>query len=311
MYEMIIIGGGPAGLTAGIYGKRGNLKVLLLEKMAVGGQLLLTDAVENYPGFVEIISGFELVEKLRKQAEKFGVEIVTDEVKNISREEESQLWQVRTEKDLYETFTVVIATGAKQRKLEAPGEDRLVGKGVSYCAMCDGPFFKGKKIIVVGGSNTAVKEALFLTNFAKEVVLIHRRGRLRAEQILQERLFSNERIEVIWKSMITGVLGENKVEAVTVENVNTHQKRQISCDGVFIFIGLDPNTEFLKGLVEVDTNGYIITDDDMNTSQEGIFACGDCRKKLLRQVVTACSDGAVASAAAFRYIEKVKGIKYE
>lgn len=311
MYDMVIVGGGPAGLTAGIYGRRGNLKVLLLEKMAVGGQLLLTDAIENYPGVLEEISGAELMEKLKNQAIKFGLKIEIKEVKALHRKENSKTWRVETNEDVFETLTVVIATGAKQRRLNVPGEEKLTGRGVSYCAICDAPFFRGKEVIVAGGSDTAVKEALFLTNFATKVTLIHRRNRLRAEKILQERAFANERIDFMWNSRITEILGENKVEAINVENIKTGQRKKIACDGVFVFIGFDPNTEFVRNLVDVDINGYIITDDDMHTSQEGIFACGDCRKKSLRQAITACSDGAVASASAFQYIEKLKGIKYE
>ncbi len=311
MYDLIIIGGGPAGLTAGIYARRGNLKVLLLEKSAVGGQLLLTDAMENYPGFVETISGFDLVDKIKRQAEKFGVEMVMEEVKEITREKEGRIptWKILARNNSYQATTVAIATGARQRRLNVPGEDKLTGRGVSYCATCDGPFFRGKKVAVVGGGNTAVKEALFLTNFAEKVTLIHRRDKLRAEEILQERAFSNKKIEFIWNAKATEILGKDSVEGLVVENVATHQKDEIPCQGVFVFIGLDPNTEFLKGLVEVDEHGYIITDEAMNTSQKGIFACGDCRRKPLRQVITACGDGATAGASAFHYIEELKGNK--
>jgi thioredoxin reductase (NADPH) len=312
MYDVIIIGGGPAGLTAGIYAARARLKTLLIEAFSVPGQAVVTDKIENYPGFPDGIGGFELIEKLKNQAKKFGLEFAAGEVKKIER---SARWRVVVEEaaqgSAYNSLSVIIATGAAPRKLNVPGEDKLKGKGVSYCAVCDGALFKDKSIVVVGGGDTAVEEALFLTKFGRKVTLIHRRDRLRATKILQERALSNKKIEFVWNSAAGEISGEQRVEAVRVRNNKTQEEKNLSCDGVFISIGYIPNTDFLKGAVKLDEKGYVIVDDSMRTSKEGIFACGDCREKLLRQVVTACGDGATAAFSAQQYVEELKGTAYK
>lgn len=313
LYDIIIIGGGPAGLTAGIYSARAKMKTLLLEKMMVGGQAAITETIENYPGFPEGIAGPELTERMREQAAKFGVDFFDAEVKKIRDQafETGRGFAVSTDQEEYSALALIAATGAQPSSLGIPGEKRLTGKGVSYCATCDGPFFRDQDIVVAGGGDTAVEEALFLTKFGKKVSLVHRRDRLRATKILQERASANPKIEFVWDSVLTEVMGDNNVEGVKVKNVKTEKEREIAAKGVFVFVGIVPNTEFLKDLVEMDESGYIITDENMQTRQEGIFACGDARKKLLRQVVTACGEGATAAFSAQHYIEELKGIAYK
>ncbi len=311
VYDVIVIGAGPAGLTAGLYLGRGRLKTLLLESTSLSPQAVVTEKIENYPGFPEGIGGFELVERFRKQTLQFGTEIVSAQVTGISHDEIDNLWQVYTGENVYSTFAIVVASGARPRKLGVPGEEKLIGRGVSYCATCDGAFFKGKDIVVVGGGDTAAEEALFLTRFGRSVTVIHRRNRLRATKILQERILAHEKIKVVWDSVVREVVGEDKVEAVKVENLKSGEVTTLSCDGVFIFVGYTPNTDFLKGVVNLDDSGYVMVDERMQTSQEGIFACGDCRRTILRQVVTACGDGAFAAFSAQQYVEELKGIAYK
>jgi len=288
-----------------LYTSRARLKTLLIEKLAVSGQAIITDIIENYPGFPEGIKGPDLIKNFKRQAESFGLEFAIGEVRNISvYPENSKLWQVEVEDKIYNSLAVIIAVGARYRELDVPGEKKFRGRGVSYCATCDGPFFRNKEIVIVGGGDTAVEEALFLTKFAKKVTLVHRRDRLRATKVLQERALSNKRIEFVWDSVVNEVLGEDKVGAVKVKNVKTEKETEISTDGVFVSIGSIPNTNFLKEMIKLDEKGYIITDENMETSKEGTFACGDCRKKILRQVVTACGDGATAAFSAQKYIEE-------
>jgi len=311
-YDVIIIGGGPAGLTAALYTTRARLKTLLLEKMVPGGQAALAWTIENYPGFPEGIGGPELMERIGKQAEKYGLEIKSEEVVkvNLSSEDERSKRKlekvVNTEKEEYKTVALIVATGTRLRKLEVPGEERLIGRGVAYCATCDGPLFKNRKVVVVGGGDAAVEEALFLSKFAEKVTLIHRRDKLRASKIMQERAVSNPKLEFLWKSIVTEILGETEVEGVKVRNLETGKDLTLEAKGVFVYIGTVPNTGFLKGVVEMDKEGFIITDENMETSVKGIYACGDVRKKLLRQVVTACGEGATAGVAAGQYVEKYK-----
>lgn len=300
-YDVIIIGGGPAGLTAAIYASRARLKTLLMESYSVACQAVTTDRIENYPGFPEGVNGFELIEKFKKQAEKFGTEFIAAEVKEVR--EAKPGWRIVTEDKSYIALSTIIAVGASPKRLDVPGEDKLRGRGVSYCGTCDGALFKNKEVVVVGGGDTALEEAIFLTRFAKKVTVIHRRNALRGTKILQERAFSNKKIEFVWDAVISEILGEPKVSAVKVKNVKTGVEKDLSCDGVFIFVGYTPNTVFLKDLLLLDQSGYVVADDNCLTSKPGIFACGDCRKKLLRQVVTACGDGATSAFACQHYIE--------
>lgn len=313
IYDAIIIGGGPAGLTAGIYLSRARMNTLLIEKALPGGQAILTEIIENYPGFPHGIAGPELMQKMEEQAVGFGLKIEYGEVEEIKIKEgkEDRVRIVKIYNKEYKTLTIILASGAEASKLEVPGEDELRGRGVSYCGTCDAPFFKDQKIVVVGGGDTAIEEALYLTKFVREVTIIHRRDRLRATKILQERVFSNKKINFSWDSIATKILGKEKVEGVLIQNKKTGEEKEISCQGVFVFVGNIPNSKFLKDLVKLGKKGYILTDDNMMTSQDGIYACGDVRKKLLRQVVTACGEGATAAFAAQKYIEELKGISYK
>ncbi len=300
-YDVIIIGGGPAGLTAGIYSSRAGLKTLLIESQSVPAQAILTDRIENYPGFPDGINGFELIEKFKNQAKKFGTEIITGDVKKISPK-----WQVHLENKLYDSLSLILAVGSKYKKLNVLGEEEFFNKGVSYCAVCDGAFFKDKVVVVVGGGDAAIEETIFLTNFVKKVIVVHRREELRAAKVLQDRVFSNKKVEFIWNSVVSQIKGDEKVKSILIKNLKNLQENEILCDGVFIYVGQTPNTDFLKGIIKLDENGYIITDENMKTSEEGIFACGDCRKKTLRQIVTACAEAAIAVFSAQTYIEKCK-----
>jgi len=312
-YDVIIIGGGPAGLTAALYTGRARLKTLLLEKIAPGGQAAVAWTIENYPGFPEGIGGPELMDRFKKQVEKYGLEIKSGEVVKINVPSEDELSKgepekvIKTEKEEYKTIALIVATGTRPRKLEVPGEERLIGKGVSYCATCDGPLFKNRKVVVVGGGDTAVKEALFLSKFAEKTTLIHRRDQLRAGKIIEEQALSNPKLEFLLNSVVTEILGETEVQGVRVRNLGTGEDSTLEIKGVFVHIGTLPNTGFLKGVVEMDKKGFIITDENMETSVKGIYACGDVRKKLLRQVVTACGEGATAGFAAGQYVGKWKG----
>jgi len=300
-YDLIITGGGPAGLTAGLYAARAMLKTLLLEKMTPGGQAATTFLIENYPGFAEGISGPDLAQAMENQAKKFGLAVTYGEVKKMSFRE--PLWEVETEDKKLLAKAVIVASGVEPRKLGVPGEETLRGRGVSYCATCDGPFFKDQEIGVVGGGDSAVEEALYLTRFAAKVYLIHRRNALRAEKIIQERAFQNPKIEILWDTVVTKVLGDSGVEGLELQNVKTKTLRTLKVGGVFFYVGWLSNTEFLKGIVNLDEQGFVLTDDQMATSAPGVFAAGDVRKKLLRQVATAVGDGAMAAFAAGQYIE--------
>lgn len=313
VYDITIIGGGPAGLTAGIYAVRARMKTLLLEKVACGGQMLTTDIIENFPGFSCGTKGEELADLMLKQAEAFGLEISTREATKISlKNETSDHFIVELDEgDTVKTLSIIIASGAKWNALGVPGEDKLKGRGVSYCATCDGPLFKGKDVVVVGGGDTALGDAIFLARFADKVTVIHRRDRLRATQILQERAFANKKIEFCLKSVVTEITGNNKVEGITIKNTVSSKEKTLNCDGVFVLIGLSPNSDNLKGILKLDEKGYIATDDDMRTSVDGIFACGDVRHKSLRQIVTAAGEGATAAVSAEHYVERIKGIEYK
>ena len=300
-YDLLISGGGPAGLTAGLYAARAMLHTVLIEKVAPGGQAASTFMIENYPGFPEGISGPDLAQAMENQAKRFGLEIINGEVTQLTPQ--GHLWEVTQEGKKFICKAIVLATGVKPVKLGIPGEEELTGKGVSYCATCDGPFFRGQDIGVVGGGDSAVDEALYLTRFANLVFIIHRRNALRAEKILQERAFRNQKIKILWDTVVTKVLGETGVAGVEIKNLKTQEERILRVNGVFFYVGLKPNTEFLRGIVKMDEKGYVITDGDMATSAPGIFAAGDVRQKILRQVTTAVGDGATAAFAAERYIE--------
>ncbi len=309
IYDVVIIGGGPAGLTAAIYSGRARLKTLLIESFTVPGQAVVTSDIENYPGFPGTVSGFDLIEKFKKQAKEFGAEFKTGDVNGIARRDGS--WRLAMAEGSVDALSVIIASGARPRKLGIPGEEKFLGKGVSYCAVCDAAFFKNKDIAVIGGGDTAVEETIFLTKFASTVTQIHRRARFRATKILQERAIANKKIKYEWDSVVEKIEGNEKVEAIAVKNTKTGKEKKIPVEGVFIFVGYIPNTEFVKGLVDFDTEGYIITDSEMKTSAKGVFASGDVRKKLLRQVITAAGDGASAARSARFYVEELKGTAYK
>ena len=301
-YDVVIIGGGPAGLTAGLYASRARLKALLLEAMIAGGQMVTTDVIENYPGFSKI-TGAELSNLMDEQAKGFGLTVETGEVIGIEVAGGQKL--VKMAEKEYRAETIIICTGTEYRKLGIPGETEFTGRGVSYCATCDGAFFKDSKIVVVGGGDSAVGEALFLTRFAKEITIIHRRDALRATKIYQERAFASPKINFLWNSVVEEIQGNQTVERVRVRNVTSDEVREVPTEGVFMFIGITPKTRFLKGVVELDENGYILVDEEnLQTSMEGIFAAGDARKKLLRQVATAVGDGATAAFAVEKYLEE-------
>ncbi len=303
IFDIVIIGGGPAGLTAGLYTSRARLKSLLIEKGFTGGQVTTTEWVENYPGFDEGISGAELSQKMEKQATKFGLEIVQGSVVGISLKDKTKRITLENNQD-YEARSVILSTGANPRPLKIEGEDKFRGKGVSYCATCDGAFFKDEKIAVIGGGNSAVEEAIFLTKFAEIVYIVHRRDQLRAEKIVQERAFSNPKIKFVWNSIAEKIEGDDSVKTLHIKNIKTGEKSVLDVQGIFIYVGYTPNTEFLHGLVALDENNYIITDDKMSTSVPGIFAVGDVRAKPLKQIATAVGDGATAAVAAEKYIEE-------
>ena len=307
-YDIIIIGSGAAGLTAGIYTSRSRLKTLLIEKSLPGGLTATTDWVENYPGFPEGVNGMDLMNRIEKQAKIFGVEFINEEAMNLKLHGEKI--EVQTDKIKYNTYALIVASGSSYKKLDIPGEEEFLGRGVSYCATCDGPLFRDRDVVVVGGGDQAVEEGLFLTKFCQKVTLIHRRNRFRAAQILQERAKANPKVEFFMDSVVTGIFGKDKVEGIKVKNVKTGNEIKVTKDGIFIFIGTEPNTKFLQGLINMDEAGYIITDDNMKTSVNGVFACGDVRKKLLRQIITACGEGATAAVAARHYVEELKGIEY-
>jgi len=312
MYDVVIMGAGPAGLTAAIYTSRAGFKTLVLESPNITSQASMAYWIENYPGFKEGISGLELTQLLKAQAQVFGAEIVAGAVNTIEsyKKDNRDIWQVKADKE-YETLSIIIASGATASRLGIAGEERLHGKGVSYCATCDGPLFKDKDIVMVGGGNSAVEEALFLTKFCSKVKLIHRRNRLRATKVLQDRALSNKRIEVLWNAVVSEILGKEKVEAVKIRDISTDKDREIACEGVFISIGSKPNTDFVKNVVKLDKEGCIVSDSMMKTSKESIFACGDCRNTPLRQVVTACGDGAFAAYSCQQYVDEIKGTSYE
>lgn len=302
-HQLIIIGGGPAGLTAGLYAARDRLQVILVEKGVAGGQVLVTDWVDNYPGFPDGVSGADLIEKIAAQAKRFGLEIKNANVVKIELTGEEKKLIFESGEELT-CQALIICTGARPNKLGIPGEKELTGKGVSYCGTCDGPFFKDKEIVVVGGGDTAIQEADFLTKFASKVTVIHRRGELRATKVLQEKAFANKRIEFIWNANVVAIEGEKEVEWVNVRS-NNGEESEIAVSGVFILIGTIPNNEVLPlEQLGADEYGFVITDDEMQTKMPGVMAAGDIRSKRVRQIINAAGEGAVAAIAAEHYLNK-------
>ena len=300
MYDKIIIGAGPAGMTAALYAARSNLKVALLERGIPGGQMNNTADIENYPGYANI-SGPELAEKMFEPLENLGVEHLFGLVEKI--EDRGDFKEIITEDERFEAKTVIIASGANHRHLGVPGEEDYNSRGVSYCAVCDGAFFRDEDLLVVGGGDSAVEEAIFLTRFAKSVTIVHRRDELRAQKVLQDRAFANEKIRFVWDSVVESIHGdERKVTGVTFKNVKTGEISQADFGGIFIYVGLDPVSEFAADLSITDEAGWILTDHQMKTSVAGIYAVGDVRQKDLRQITTAVGDGAIASQEAYKYL---------
>lgn len=300
MYDVVIIGSGSAGYTAAIYSCRAGRKTLLIAGSIPGGQLMLTSDVENFPGFPESIVGPELMEMMRKQAERFGPEIVYDDASKVDLK--SKPFSVTVSKKAYEGKTVIISTGANAKWLGIPSETKFRGHGVSSCATCDGYFFKEKDVVVVGGGDTAMEEATFLANIAKKVTVVHRRDKLRASQIMQERSLKNPKISFVWDSVVKEILGDNNVTGVTSKNLKTGREQLLKTDGVFVAIGYDPNTSIFKGQIDLDPKGYIITHKETETNTPGVFAAGDVRDFRYRQAITAAADGCKAAMDADRFI---------
>lgn len=305
-FDTVILGGGPAGLAAAIYASRGAVSTALIDISMMGGQPSNYLELENYPGF-PIIGGYDLMEKFEEHADKFGVQkFPMQEIERVDLVSNSKV--IVTKEAEFKAKTVIIATGAQPMKLGVPGEKEFVGRGVSYCAVCDGAFYNGKTVAVVGGGNSAVEEAMYLTKFAEKVYVIHRRDELRADKIVQERAFKNEKLEFIWNSVVKEIKGDDLVHTVVLENVKSKEISNLSVNGVFPYIGIVPNVENFSGQVEQDAGGFIIKDETMKTSIEGVYAVGDVRKTPLRQVITAAADGAVGAVYAVKFIESLKDV---
>ncbi len=303
-YDLIIIGGGPAGLTAAIYASRARLRTLLIERMALGGMAATTYEIENYPGFAEPISGMDLMKRMEDQATRFGTEFRYEAVEKL--EVGKKIFSITmTGKEVLETRSIIIASGTQPRKLNIPGEEKFRGRGVSYCATCDGAFYQNKDVAVIGGGNAGLEEAAFLTRFANKVTVIHRRKDFRADPLMVERAKSNPKIYFILESEVSEIVGEQFVEEVVIKKVNSEAKTRLKVSGVFVYVGSSPQTNLVKDLVKLDENGYITVDRELMTSVPGIFAAGDCTVKRLRQVVTSVADGALAAVAAREYLETV------
>lgn len=292
IYDMMIIGGGPAGYTAALYAARAGFDVVVLERMAPGGQMALTGEIDNYPGFDEGINGFELGMKMQKGAERFGAKTIFTEVRSVDFTGDTK--KIEAASGVFLGKTVVISTGADPRRLGIPGEERLLGRGVHYCAHCDGRFYKEKTVIVVGGGNSAAADALYLSRLVKKVYVVHRRDALRATKIYHEPLLKAENVEFVWNSTVSEFIADGKLTGVNVTNVNSGAVTELPCDGVFVSIGRTPATGFLNGKVELDESGYVVADESTRTNVDGVFAVGDVRTKALRQIVTAVADGATA-----------------
>jgi len=303
IYDVIIIGGGPAGLSAGLYASRSKMSAIIVEKAKWGGQAGTTEELENYPGSIEMPTGPKLMERMKSQAEAFGTELVKDDVAGFDAAGRVKSVKLASGKEI-SGKTIIIASGAQPVVLGVPGEMELRGKGVSYCATCDADFFTELEVVVVGGGDAAVEEAIYLTKFAEKVTIVHRRNEFRAAKSIVEKAVANEKINIIWDSVVDEIYGDGIVEGVKIRNVKTNEVIDFRTDGVFMFVGTKPISDFAKGVVEMDAKGYIIADEEMRTSAEGIFAAGDVRVKSLRQVITAAADGAIAAVNAEKYIEK-------
>ncbi len=299
-YEVIIIGGGPAGLTAGLYTSRARLNSLLLEKGLVGGQIVEAEVVENYPGFAKGISGIELGQLMHQQATKYGLKTIIAEVTGVELQGEQKV--VKTTEGNFTGKAVIIASGSERRKLGIPGEKEFTGKGVSYCATCDAPFFQEQRVAIVGGGDAAITEALYLAKFASRVIVIHRRDQLRATHILQEKAFSEPKIEFLWNTIVDEIEGKDVVERLKLHQVKTGEKSTLDVAGIFASIGLKPNTDYLKGILPLDDMGHIITNENMETEIPGIFAAGDIRRNSARQAISAAGDGATAAIYAEKFL---------
>lgn len=304
MYDVIIVGAGPAGLTAGIYAARGGLKVAIVELAMPGGQAASTENIENYPGFPDGINGYELMNSFHKQALTFGVEFIFEEVKKLDLKEPVK--KIHTSSQVLEAHAIIVAAGSRPRLLGVPGEDLFRGRGVSYCATCDGAFFKGKKLVVVGGGDAAIEEGAYLTKFAEEVIIVHRRASFRASQIAMNRAKDNPKIRFVLNAVVEEILGSDHVEGVRIHEVLSGETREIAADGVFIYIGADPNAQFIDGEIETDDRGYILTDLRLQTNIVGVYAAGDIRNTPLRQVATAVGDGALAAVEIEKYLSEKK-----
>lgn len=302
-YDVIIVGAGPGGLAAALYASRSNLKTALIERGAPGGKLITIDEIENYPGF-ELIDGPSLSQHIYDSSMRFGADHITGEVQELTKGSDGN-YQLETSTAIYQAPAVIIATGSYNRLLEVPGESRLSGRGVSYCAVCDGFFFNGRDIVVVGGGDSAVEEAIYLTQFAKSVTVIHRRDKLRAQEIIQERAFRNSKIRFVWDSVVEEIQGEDQVEAVQIRHLPTDEVTTLETDGVFIYVGLVPNSDLVKDFAVTDDEGWIITDRSMRTKVAGLFAVGDVRQTHLRQISTSVGDGSLAGHSAYQYLEEL------
>ncbi|MDD4503532.1 MAG: thioredoxin-disulfide reductase [Clostridiaceae bacterium] len=303
IYDVVIIGGGPAGLSAGLYASRSRMSAIIIEKAKWGGQAGTTEELENYPGSIEMPTGPKLVARMKSQAEAFGTELVKDDVTGFDISKQIKKVMLGSGKDI-SAKSIIIATGAQPMLLGIPGEMELRGKGVSYCATCDADFFTELEVVVVGGGDAAVEESIYLTKFAEKVTIVHRRDEFRAAKSIVEKALSNDKINIMWNSVVEEIFGDGIVEGVKLKNVKTGEVTNLRTDGVFMFVGTKPISEFAKDVVEMDQKGYIKADEEMRTSVEGIFAAGDVRVKTLRQVVTAAADGAIAAVNAEKYIEK-------